>query len=348
MHRLLSPAALPPKWQVFAMLVCMAAARASNTVADDAAAVVTLVDDMPGAGRLAAPATGQTLYIIDEERRAVAAVDPFEPAKRWTVIGPTILDGAAGEKATRPVAIGCIDSNTLALVCRTGDAWSVRTYNKLAPPGSKTEAASLLQTLALGASPQDAPGVDLIVSPSREWLAVIGLPPPLPPVVRAPIAGVRTEPFSERRCPRLPAATRPVAGTISSGEEWILFAPERTGETSRVFLSFHSNAGTQQLLHLDTGLAGIRDAACCRGSGTLWVVGNGDSSAQPAGLWRIDAVLENGRQAARPTCVAKLENPRSIACLSDRAIAVTVGDKPRRVVLVNPLADSRNDGDATP
>lgn len=348
MHRPLPPAALPPQWQVFAMLACMAAVHLSTAIADDTAAVVTLVDDIPGAGRLAAPATGQTLYILDEERRSVTAIDPFEPSKRWTVIGPDTLDGADGAAAARPVAIGCIDSNTLAVVCRMGDAWSVRTYNKLSPPGSKTESASLVQTLPLGASTRDAPNVDLVVSPSREWLAVIGLPLPLPPVVRAAIAGVRTEPFSERRCPRSSAIQRPIAATISMGEEWILFAPERTGETSRVFLSFHSNAGTQQLLHLDTGLAGVRDAACCRGSGTLWVVGGDDSPTRPAGLWRIDAVLENGRQAARPTCIARLGHPLSVVCLSDRAIAVTVGGKERRVVLVNPLAPSRDDSEATP
>jgi hypothetical protein len=197
-----------------------------------------------------------------------------------------------------------------------------------------------LQNLPLGASAPGKPGddaaVDIVVSPTREWLTVIALPPPLPPAVRAPIAGARSEPFSDRRCPRLPAGQRPVAATVSLAEEWVLFIPEIAGDTRRVFLSFHSNAGSQRLLHLDSGLADIRDAACCRGSGTLWVVGGGGAADRPTGLWRIDAALENGRQAARPVCIAKLENPLAVACLSDRAIAVTVGGPARRVVLVNP------------
>jgi hypothetical protein len=197
-----------------------------------------------------------------------------------------------------------------------------------------------LQNLPLGASAPGKPGddaaVDIVVSPTREWLTVIGLPPPLLPAVRAPIAGARSEPFSDRRCPRLPAGQRPVAATVSLAEEWVLFIPEIAGDTRRVFLSFHSNAGSQRLLHLDSGLADIRDAACCRGSGTLWVVGGGGAADRPTGLWRIDAALENGRQAARPVCIAKLENPLAVACLSDRAIAVTVGGPARRVVLVNP------------
>ena len=126
--------------------------------------------------------------------------------------------------------------------------------------------------------------------------------------------------------------------TASLADEWVLFIPEVTADTRRLFLSFHSSAGSQRLLHLDTGLADIRDAACCRGSGTLWGVGGGGAADRPSGLWRIDAALENGRQAARPVCVAKLDNPLALACLSDRAIAVTVGGPARRVVLVNPQA----------
>lgn len=134
--------------------------------------------------------------------------------------------------------------------------------------------------------------------------------------------------------------------TASLADEWVLFIPEIAGTTRRVFVSFNSSAGSQRLLHLDSGLAEIRDAACCRGSGTLWVVGGGGAADRPTGLWRIDAALENGRQAARPVCVARLDNPLSLACLSDRAIAVTVGGPTRRVVLVNPPAGA-SDGESS-
>ena len=147
MHR---PPPIPrvsPRW-VFAATCCLLAGLVRIAAADDTTAVVTIVDDMPAAGRLAAPATGQTLYIIDEARRAVAAVDPFDPTKRWIAIGSDVLDSAGLEEPTRPVAIGCIDSNTLALVCRMGAVWSVRIYNRLAAPGSTTPSAALLQTLS--------------------------------------------------------------------------------------------------------------------------------------------------------------------------------------------------------
>jgi hypothetical protein len=326
--------------------VAMAGAAAGTARAAESVSVVTIIDDLPGAGRLAAPATGQTLYVLDPDRRIVAAVDPFAPAKRATVIDAAAF---AGDPAAQPVAIGCIDSSTLAVVCHTGDAWSVRTFNRLPTPRGEGAAAaeaaqaSPLQTLPLGKLTPAAANhaaIDLVVSPSREWLTVVGLPAPLPPLMRAPIAGARSEPFSERRCPRLPAGQRPLAAAASLAEEWVLFVPDTAGDTRRVFLSFFDNAGSQRLLHLDTGLTDVRDAACCRGSGTLWVVGGGGDAARPSGLWRIDAAFENGRQAARSVCVAKLDAPIALACLSDRAIAVTVGGESRRVVLVNPQADA--------
>lgn len=325
------------------MVTCMAVTGAAS--AADSLAVTTIIDDVPGAGRLAAPVNGQTLYVLDSDRSAVVAIDPFEPAKRATVIDSAAFATAAGEASARPVAIGCIDSNTLAVVCRGSESWSVRTFNRLPSPraagdASATPSASALQTLPLGASgavtPGDDAAVDVVVSPSREWLTVIGLPQPLPPAVRAPIAGARSEPFSERRCPRLPAGQRPAAAAVSLADEWIFFVPETTGDSRRIFLSFYANTGSQRLLHLDSGLADIRDAVCCRGSGTLWVVGGGGAADRPTGLWRIDAAIEQGRQVARPVCIARLDNPLAVACLSDRAIAVTVGGPARRVVLVNP------------
>ena len=306
--------------------------------ATEGAAVATIADGMRAVGRLAAPATGQTLYVLDEVNGEVAAIDPFEPAKRWTAVAATDLSAKVGEPATRPVAIGCIDSNTLAIVGHVANAWSVLTY-RLAPPGSKTDSPDLLQSIPLGVSENQPANVDLIVSDSRDWLAVVGLPAPLPVIVRAPIAGSRLGSFSERLCPRGVSAERLSAATTGPFDEWVLFSREAADEASAVALSFHANAGQQRLLQLDLGLPRVIDAAFCRGAGTLWVVADGGGSAKtPAGLWRIDAELRNGRQAARTECVAPLDHPLSAVCLSDRAIAVALGGDRPKIVLVNPLA----------
>lgn len=308
----------------------------ASLVAGGAAAetTVTIIDDVPGAGRLAAPATGQTLYILDETARRVTAVDPFAPAKRWQALGPSDLD-ADGPEAVQPLAVACIDSNTLAVVCRAAAGWSLRAF-RLAPPSSQ-EAATLAQSIPLGPSTgADAP-VDVFVSDTRDWLAVVGLPAPLPRVLRAPIAGSRLGAFSERLCPPASPQELIMAALSSPFDEWVLFTRRAEAASDRTLLTFLANSGRRRLLELTIPLAGIRDAAFCRGSGTLWVAADGaEEEAVQAGLWRIDAALEGGRQVAVPVAIAALPSPRSVVCLSERAIAVSGGGEQRRVILVNP------------
>jgi len=296
---------------------------------------VTIAADIPGAGRLAAPATGQTLYILDEQARTVTAVDPFTPEKRWRVVSPADLDAGASAPV-RPAAIACIDSNTLAVVCRAGASWSLLAF-RLGPRGDAAAPPTLLQSLALGEGPDDAATVDVFVSDTRDWLAVVGLPPPLPAALRAPIAGARLGNFSTRMCPAPAEDELWQAASASPIDEWVLFSRPTAEVPGRTMLTFFDTAGRERLLELDLGLTAIRDAAFCRGTGTLWVVADGDGSPTgPAGLWRIDAALDRGRQVARPVAIAALSSPLSVACLSERAIAISGGGAERRVLLINP------------
>ena len=309
---------------------------------------IDLIKDLPSAGDLAAPANGQTLYILDESRGEIIAIDPFEPAKRWTAV-------AAPDAATKPLAIGCIDTSTLAILCRKANAWSLQTHRP--QPGTTADPGRSGQTVAIGAAaavdktPPAAAAVQppedgrpcLVVSPSRDWLAVCGLPAPLPAVVRGPIAGARIGSMSARACPTLAAGLRPAAATISTADEFVLFTtnPASRGSAS-IFVSFQLPPDPRQLLSLDTTLSSVRDAAFCRADGTLWVVGGGvggggtAASAAPEGLWRIDAVLRDGRQSAQAVCVARLDAPRAVACLSERAIIVTHGRAVRMVSRFDP------------
>lgn len=304
---------------------------------------VTIVDDVPGACRLAAPATGQTLFILDQQARTVNAVDPFAPPKRWVAISATDLDAGGPGEPVRPLAIACIDSNTLAVVCQTGGDWSLRAF-RLAPAGADAAAARLLQTVPLGTAPGPAGGaIDVVVSDTRDWLAVVGLPAPLPPVLRAPIAGARLGGFADRLCPLGIKADRLATATSSPFDEWVIFSRRDGSPGAGTAVAFHTNSGRQRLLDLDLDLVGVHDAAYCRGNGTLWVAADGDSrNPGTAGLWRIDAALANGRQVSRPVAVAPLAAPLSVVCLSERAIAVCGGGANRRVLLVNPVAPAEN------
>jgi hypothetical protein len=313
-----------------------------------------LIADMPAAGDLAAPTNGQTLYVLDEASGEVAAIDPFDPAaKRWTAVAAArVADAGAGA-----LSIACIDTSMLAMLCRNRDGWSLQTHRL--QPGTAADPDKPSQNLAIGRAASDAaatattgtrsPGDDracLAVSPSRDWLGVCGLPAPLPGVMRAPIAGSRIGGLSARACPVMPVGTRPTAATISMAEEFVLFATDPADRTAAsVFVSFYLPPDPRRLLYLDTSLPRVRDAAFCRADGTLWVVGGGprgesggtaSAAVAPEGLWRIDAVMRNGRQSAAAVCVARLEGARAVVCLSERAIIVTHGRESRTVSRIDP------------
>ena len=313
-----------------------------------------LITDMPAAGDLAAPTNGQTLYVLDEASGEVMAIDPFDPAaKRWTAVSA----GPRTDAGTDTLAISCIDTSMLAMLCRSRDGWSLQTHRL--QPGTAADPAKPAQTVVIGraneaaaatAAGARAPGDDracLAISPSRDWLGVCGLPAPLPAVMRAPIAGARIGGVTARACPVLPADMRPTAATISMAEEFVLFATDRAGvqpAAGSVFVSFYLPPDPRRLLHLDTSLPRVLDAAFCRADGTLWVVGGGprgeagsaSAAVAPEGLWRIDAVMRKGRQSAEAVCVARLEAARAVVCLSERAIIVTHGRETRTVSRIDP------------
>ena len=308
---------------------------------------IDLITDLPAAGDLAAPANGQTLYVLDEARGQVMAVDPFEPTKRWSAVAAAPQAGGVSARS-----LACIDTSMIALLCRTQDVWSLQTHRL--QPGVVADPGKPVQTVAVGTAPRGPgvapaaapnairPGADdrpcLIVSPSRDWLGVCGLPAPLPAVLRAPIAGARIGTLAPRGCPVPAPGGRLAAAAISTAEEFVLFTTDPAGRSpASFFVSFSLPPDPRPLLFLDTSLPQVRDAAFCRTDGTLWVAGGEiGSDAAPEGLWRIDAILQNGRQAVRPVCVAKLDGARSVVCLSDKAIIVTHGRESRTVSRIDP------------
>jgi hypothetical protein len=282
--------------------------------------VVVLVERGPPVADIAVPANGQSVFCLDADSGGVVAIDPGGPGQPRPVIGAAPADGP------RPQAIACIDTNTLAAVCRADGRWSLRTW-RLRPDGA-VEFAAPLQEVGLGEAAASPGQVHLLVGQARDWLAVAGLPAPLSPLVRAPIARASVGRSSAHGCPAPPEGTTVVAVTASPGDETALFLARHAGAA----VSFHGLSG-RTLLELDSDLPLVRDAACCRSDGTLWAVG-GDRAAQerPEGLWRIDAAFAGGRQVVRPVCVARLAAPHAVACVTDSAVVVAHGDEGRTVI----------------
>jgi hypothetical protein len=292
--------------------------------------------ETPAGPRVAATANGQTIAASDGIRRALVAFDASRPDARRDLVGPA----AAGAPAF--VAFGYLTGDVVAAVCRAGDDWSLCTY-RTAPDGP-VDAGSPLQRIPIGTASGDSQRVDLAVSHARGWLAVTGLPAPLPPVLRAVVAGVRVGPLSDRGCPALAGDVIPVAAAVSPADELVLVlraapadaAPATGGDTIAFF-----DLGGRELLRLASGLEGIRGLEFGRGDHALWTTGTGPAGR--SGLWRLDAALADGRQVIRPALVAPLESPRDLVCSSSRAIVVVHGGPAGRVAVIDPTVRAPRD-----
>lgn len=298
---------------------------ATDPVPGSPAIVTTLATDVPGAGDLTASINGQTVYCIDEERRTVVSLDPRGAGRHRDVVAP------AAEDLPTPVAVGCLPGDLLALVCRQGDEWTVRTHR--IRPGVAADPAEPVHTLFVGRAGGEIASVDLAVGRSRDWLAVVGIPPPVVPVLRGVFAGSSMRQLSDEGWPAVAAGNRPLAIAVSPADEMVLL--EATDANASATVSFHGPAG-RELLRLDTGLKHVRGVACARDGSALWVIaGPAEAADQPGGLWRLDAVLRDGRQAVRPVCLAPLEEPRAIAAVSDQAVVVVHGTTRRTIVRID-------------
>jgi hypothetical protein len=317
-------------WAVAMLAACAIAHRpataAEVVVAAALADVKPLIDDMPTAGALAAPATGQIVYVVDDAQGAVIGCDPFHPHKRWPAIP------AAADAASRPVAIASIDSSTLAAIVRDKDSWTLRTH-RLEPPGADAAPLAPRTSHTLGAvAKDDRP--QLVVGPSRDWMVATGLTPPGPRMQIFAIRGTQPSTLATREASD---QRRIVAAAATPANGLVVFEEDSSRTRATAVVSFHAGTHPRPLLVLDTGLPGIRAAAASRSSGDLWVVGGvAGSAATPEGLWRIEATLEDRKQATRAVCVARLEAPRDLVWISDRMILVCHGGGKRRISHVDP------------
>lgn len=285
-----------------------------------------LIDDVPTLTSLATPASGQTVYCLDGASAAVLAVDPRAPDRHRTAV-------AAATTGPRPLAIACLDSSTLAVLCAEGHVWSLRTWRVHSDRAA--DPAVPLQSLPLGTATEPAPTVPrLVVGRGRDWIAVVGLPAAMAPVLRVPIAGTRLGAASDRGCPKLAAGTRANAAAAGPADDLVIVT-ESAGaggaETSGGdVITYYSNAG-RPLLVLDTGLKGIRAAAFGRDDGSLWVTADGPAP----GLWRLDAVFADGRQAIRGSHTARFGPAAALVSITDRAVAVLTGPPEPRLVRID-------------
>ena len=274
-----------------------------------------IIEKLGGVVDLAIAPNDQTIYAAIATTGEILAFERDRPEQAWIAV----------RGGGRPLAVVCIDSSTLAVLRATEEGSVLTTHRLAAPPeavdGSAAEQRLPLPTVSDGSDAAAAPRV--VVSPGREWLAVAGLPPAGSGVVRVSIARRRLLPRGRRHGPQLPAGRRIVAAAISPADELVL-ATSTASSAERV--SFHAELGGRMLLELDPRLSRIRDACYASEVGGLWVAADAPADRSRQGIWRIDATVEEGRQAIRPVLVAGLEAVTAIASTKDGCLYAAADD----------------------
>lgn len=316
--------------------VAQASAEAEFAAGPSGMAPERVLGGIPGGMRLAATANGQAVRCLLADQGAVASFEPGRPADRRNVVGP----GTPGTC----LAIGCLPGDVVAVVVREGEQWWLRTYR--IEPGSTADPAAPLQEVTLGAAAGDSGPIGLVVSTARGWLALTGLPPPLPPILRAPVAGARIGPLSDRSCPKLPAGWRPVAATVSPRDEFVLalepLPPEGKSTdpaagpaaARTAHIGFYDLSG-RELARLEAGVARLQAIAFDRAGATLCVAGRGLADER-TGVWRLEAIMREGRQAVRPVLVASHPTARDLVAGPDRGLIMLAADEAGTLLAIDP------------
>lgn len=326
------------------------AAGSEAATADAGGSVTTrpLIESTGGLIDLALAPNGQRLYGLSSDGARVVAIDCGRDAAgspRVVVVGES-PDGPGRQ-------IGCIDTSVVAILRDTAGA--VITTHRIPPSPDTASAEAPLQRVVIDS---DAAVVTpdgmarLMVSPTRNWLAVTAVADNTPTLLRAAVAGVRVSSFSTRNSPELRADEQILAATAGASDDLVLVTAPHASPTAAASddtsatLSMFATPGGWELLELTTGLRAIRDICSSGSSSTLWVITGADQGGtppHPAGLWRLDAVIRDHRQAIQAVLVAPLQAPLALAAGSDDVLYVAVDDG-NRILEVRPSpSGDRND-----
>ena len=224
-------------------------------------------------------------------------------------------------------------------VLRSAAAEPVLTTHRLPASPAIASAGSPLQRLLITSDdPQvAAKNADaaspacLMISPTRDWLAVAAPNAADGELLRAAIAGVRIGGLSARNSPSMEPTEAVLAAATGPSDELVLVTETNATDAAPAgnILSMHATPGGWELLRLETGLRKIRDLAATSPSGTLFVITDAVDTAtppQPAGLWQLATVLRDRRPAITPLLVCPLERPQALAAGRDEVLYAAVDD----------------------
>ncbi len=308
------------------------AADASEPTESPAVRMRTIAELPDGSRDLAISPNGQRLYALSADGRRVVAINCGRESDGSSRV---VLEGETSDGPGR--SLGCIDTSVVAIL-RQGAEGVVTTHR--IPSAPETAAAdSPLQRIPLGSDDGVVTADDrgcFLVSPTRNWLAAATRIDGNAAVLRAAVAGVRVSAFSTRNSPAIGAEASINCLTAGLADELVLVSA--TSESAADTLAMFSTPGGWDLLQLDTGLLEILDICSTSPSGTLFAITGSlatSDAPQPTGLWRLDAVLQDRRQAVRATLVAPLADPVALVSGGDEVLYATV-ENGRRLLEIRP------------
>lgn len=318
---------------LFFGLVTACPAGAAESSASDAVRVRPLADAPGRVIDLALSPNGQRLYALSADGNEIVAINRGREADgTWRVV----LDGASPDGPGH--SLGCIDTSVVAILRWRTEG--VITTHRIPSPPEKAAAAAPLQRImlegSLRAEATRGGGHSFVVSPTRNWLATATEVEGKSVVMRAAVAGVRVSSFSSRQSPEFPPGTSICCLTSGLADELVLLTePSNASEQA---LSMFATPSGWELLHVGTGLREIRDVCSTSPSGTLWAITGGvaeGDTPQPAGLWRLDAVIRQRRQAVQPVLVAAIDDPLALVSGGDDVLYAAV-ESGTRVIEIRP------------
>jgi hypothetical protein len=289
---------------------------------------------------LALTPNGQRLYGLSTDGMQVISIDC---GRNTTATVRVVMEGDSPDGPG--LRLGCIDTSVVAILRDSPNP--VVTTHRVPSAPELTDAAEPLQRVAIaeetGTTSLERTAC-LTVSPTRNWMALTAIAENAPVVLKAAVAGVRLGSFSTRNSPGFARESGIAAATVSPADELVLVTrPQAAVMEGQALdpidtLSMYASPGGWELLRFGIGLRGVRDACFTAESGSLWVITGGqepDDPSQPEGLWRLDAVLRNRRQAVEAVFVSPLEDPSVLAGGNDNVLYAVVNGG-QQVVEIRP------------
>lgn len=224
-------------------------------------------------------------------------------------------------EATGPVGLAFLSKQRLIVV--TGNEKNLRIYETPEPGGDEVTASDPAQQTAPLES-EDEGGFHAVAVDSQAVYAALGNEQ-TGWIARAEVDGDDLKDLAVH-IDTQGAVSRgnPVALVLSPRREIVSGEIGSIGEEADSLLTFYNQKSKEVMLSLETGLRDMVAVAYSPQTGRLYAVDFSGAESSQGGLFRLDAVRRDGKQAIKATQILELARPTSLAFNSSGELLITV------------------------